>query len=377
MVAVGDGRKTGAAGIAGAGVAGFLELFIFHPLDTASKRLMHHRGRNFPPGSNFSQAVMGLRKVIFKEAAGTGLKKELGSLYPAFGYAVMYKMLQRSLQFGLHPIVSERLSQQYGTSFRATFGDKWYRTMIAASGGILIGIAEVILLPLDALKVKGQTGVRMISKSTMPTSPFVPSQPSARSIHTLTSTAASLSSPSTISAVVSKTLTRNTVSSFSSATPPPQQQLAPSPLSEILRRPAILANLYRGASWTAARNSFGCFALFGASVFVKDRVFLLEDHRRATFLQTFLSSVAGACASIAVAAPLDVVKVRVQASPLDAPIKGWKVVQAMVRNEGVMAFTKGVVPKMLASGPKVTFSFTIAQTIANWFAAKAEGKSLR
>ncbi|KAJ3111605.1 hypothetical protein HDU96_005537 [Phlyctochytrium bullatum] len=394
MVAMGgDGRrKTGAAGIAGAGVAGFLELFLFHPVDTASKRLMHHRGRNFPRGASFNEAVMGIRKVVFKEAAGSGFRKEIGSLYPAFGYAVLYKMLQRSLQFGLHPIVSEHLSQHYGTSFRATFGDKWHRTMIAASGGILIGIAEVILLPLDALKVKGQTGVKMISKPST-ASPFIPPAPtsstssaSSRNFHTATSN----TTHPTLSSAVSKTLARgkaaaafaaipsSSSSSSSSARPtPPAAAANASTLSEILRRPAILANLYRGATWTAARNSVGCFALFGASVFVKDRVFKLEDHRRATFVQTFLSSVAGACASIAVAAPLDVVKVRVQAAPLDAPIKGWRVVESMIRTEGVWAFAKGVVPKMLASAPKVTFSFTVAQTIANFFANKAAAMQSR
>ncbi|KAJ3216078.1 hypothetical protein HDU67_009958 [Dinochytrium kinnereticum] len=396
MVAMGgDGRRnTGAAGIAGAGVAGFLELFLFHPVDTASKRLMHHRGRNFPRGSNFSQAVAGIRKVIFKDMAGAGLRKELGSLYPAFGYAVMYKMLQRSLQFGLHPIVSEHLSKNYGSVFRATFGEKWNRTMIAASGGIIIGVAEVILLPLDALKVKGQTGTKMISKPTTSPSPFVPSPPqsnntpvsptasSTRKFHTTSSSHPT--SSSSIAAAVSKTLSRGKaavsvaaasgLSSSSSSSPASAAGAGNSTLSEIVRRPAILANLYRGATWTATRNSVGCFALFGTSVFVKDRVFLLEDHRRATFLQTFLSSVAGACASIAVAAPLDVVKVRVQAAPLDAPISGWRVVEAMVRTEGLGAFGKGVIPKMLASAPKVTFSFTIAQTIANWFATAAASR---
>lgn len=32
----------------------------------------------------------------------------------------------------------------------------------------------------------------------------------------------------------------------------------------------------RGASWTAARNAPGSFALFGGSAFVKDYVFALE-----------------------------------------------------------------------------------------------------
>lgn len=41
----------------------------------------------------------------------------------------------------------------------------------------------------------------------------------------------------------------------------------------------------RGASWTAARNAPGSFALFGGSAFVKDRVFKLEKYSDATFMQ--------------------------------------------------------------------------------------------
>jgi len=35
----------------------------------------------------------------------------------------------------------------------------------------------------------------------------------------------------------------------------------------------------------------------------------------------------------------------------------------MARNEGVSAFFKGLVPKLLMTGPKLTFSFWLAQTL--------------
>ncbi len=63
-------------------------------------------------------------------------------------------------------------------------------------------------------------------------------------------------------------------------------------------------NLYRGAGWTAARNAPGSFALFGANALVKERIFGLTDGRKATFWQTFVSSIFGAVASIAVSAPV-------------------------------------------------------------------------
>lgn len=63
-------------------------------------------------------------------------------------------------------------------------------------------------------------------------------------------------------------------------------------------------DIYIGAGWTAARNAPGSFALFGASAMVKDRVFGIEDHAKATFFHNFCASIAGAIASITISAPV-------------------------------------------------------------------------
>lgn len=108
-------------------------------------------------------------------------------------------------------------------------------------------------------------------------------------------------------------------------------------------------SLYRGASWTAARNAPGSFAvrrlkngkvkqlidllpppqLFGGSAFTKEYVFGLQDYRSATWYQNFIASIAGSVgsrspklssalalmlrplqvSSIAISQPLDVIKV--------------------------------------------------------------------
>ena len=62
--------------------------------------------------------------------------------------------------------------------------------------------------------------------------------------------------------------------------------------------------LYRGATWTAARNAPGSFALFGGSAVVKEYVFGLDEFGKATFFQNFVASIAGAVASITVSAPV-------------------------------------------------------------------------
>ncbi|KAJ8660889.1 hypothetical protein O0I10_003533 [Lichtheimia ornata] len=119
--------------------------------------------------------------------------------------------------------------------------------------------------------------------------------------------------------------------------------------------------LYRGAGWTAARNAPGSFALFGGSAFVKEHIFHLHDYNKATFFQNFCASIGGAVSSITVAAPLDVVKTRIQNRNFENPESGFKIVKDLVKNEGPSAFFKGLTPKILVVGPKLIFSFTVAQ----------------
>ncbi|KAJ1980288.1 high copy suppressor of abf2 [Dimargaris verticillata] len=122
-------------------------------------------------------------------------------------------------------------------------------------------------------------------------------------------------------------------------------------------------SLYRGGLWTAARNAPGSFALFGGAAFVKEYMCGLTDYSKATFLQNFFASIGGAVASITVAAPLDVVKTRIQNKPFDAPESGVSIITKMIRNEGFSAFFKGLTPKILVVGPKLIFSFTVAQQL--------------
>ena len=121
--------------------------------------------------------------------------------------------------------------------------------------------------------------------------------------------------------------------------------------------------LYRGAGWTAARNAPGSFALFGGSAWAKQSIFHLEDYNKATWGQNFVASVAGASASLIVSAPLDVIKTRIQNRNFENPESGFKIVGKMMRNEGILSFFKGLTPKMLMTGPKLVFSFWLAQTL--------------
>lgn len=112
-------------------------------------------------------------------------------------------------------------------------------------------------------------------------------------------------------------------------------------------------SLYRGWGWTAARNAPGSFALFGGSAFTKEYLFGLEDFSRATWVQNFVASIGGAVASITVAAPLDVVKTRIQNVNFESKTGGVTIIKDMIKNEGPTAFFKGLTPKILVVGPKL------------------------
>mmetsp|Transcript_38763 Transcript_38763/g.78163 ORF Transcript_38763/g.78163 Transcript_38763/m.78163 type:complete len:319 (+) Transcript_38763:62-1018(+) len=137
------------------------------------------------------------------------------------------------------------------------------------------------------------------------------------------------------------------------------ESLAGRGLFQIVREEGM--GLYRGAGWTALRNAPGSFSLFGGSSLAKQMMGLKEDSD-ATFLQESLASVCGATASITVAAPLDVIKTRIQ-SGRSGDKGGVRLIGELMREEGPGGFFRGLWPKLLVVGPKLVFSFTIAQQL--------------
>jgi Mitochondrial carrier protein len=194
--------------------------------------------------------------------------------------------------------VRDYLAKHHGNDFDSAFGKGTGKAIMNATAGSLIGIGEIVLLPLDVLKIKRQTNpdafrsrgfLRIVADEGM--------------------------------------------------------------------------GLYRGAGWTAARNAPGSFALFGGSAFAKEKIFKLQDYNAASWSQNFVASICGASASLVVSAPLDVIKTRIQNRNFDNPESGFRIVASMMKNEGVSSFFKGLTPKMLMTGPKLVFSFWLAQTL--------------
>ena len=239
-----------------------------------------------------------LNSVIFKSHAADPVVSRFFTLFPGLGYAAAYKVLQRVYKYGGQPFVRDFLSNNYGGGFDRTFGKGNGKAMMHATAGSIIGIGEIVLLPLDVLKIKRQTN---------------PEAFRGRGVMRIVAD-----------------------EGFS---------------------------LYRGWGWTAARNAPGSFALFGGSAAAKQYFYKLSDYNSATWGQNFVASIAGSSASLLVSAPLDVVKTRIQNQNFEVKKTGVRIITDMARHEGFSAFFKGLVPKLLMTGPKLTFSFWLAQTL--------------
>lgn len=292
------------ARLIGSAIAGVSELMIFHPVDTVAKRLMSTETNIVVMGSASSTAL-NLNQAVFKESYNKNPLSKVGSLFPGIGFGAVYKILQRVYKFGGQPVVKDKLSTLYGPQFDERFGRENGRTLLSATAGSIIGIGEVLLLPLDALKVKAQTA---------------------------------------------------------------PEQLKGRGVIDIFAKEGF--GLYRGAGWTIARNAPGSFALFGGNTAAKTYMGVGEDGARATWTQDAIASCAGATASITIAQPLDVIKTRIQNRPFNSPESGVSILKNLVKNEGVGGFFKGLTPKLLVVGPKLVFSFTIAQHTIAYFTTK-------
>ncbi|KAL7456992.1 hypothetical protein ACHAWC_008470 [Mediolabrus comicus] len=289
------------ARIIGSAVAGVSELALFHPVDTVAKRLMSTETQLITLSSP-AQTRLNLNNAIFRNCATEGFGQKAMSLFPGIGFGAAYKILQRVYKFGGQPVVLDMMTKRFGKDFDEKFGHKTGRTLLSATSGSLIGIGEIVLLPLDALKVKAQTA---------------------------------------------------------------PEQLRGRGLVDIFAKEGL--NLYRGAGLTAMRNAPGSFALFGGATAAKTWMGVGEDGVRATWAQDAIASCVGAIASISVAQPLDVVKTRIQNRPFDSPESGATIFKRLIQNEGVGGLFKGLTPKLLVVGPKLIFSFTVAQHLIGYF----------
>lgn len=305
------GEKAGPY-LVGSALSGVMEVGIFHPIDTMAKRLMSNtKSLEAAAAAGQTAEKVSLKKVIFADAANKGLGAKLKNMYPGIGFGTAYKILQRTYKFTAQPVLKGYLDRNFGDGYRSVFGKRLGEDMLHSTSGMFVGLGEIVLLPLDMLKIKAQTN---------------PAALSGRGV------------------------------------------------GEIFRTEGWA--LYRGWNWTAARNMPGSFALFGATSVIYSWVFDLDKNDKKTMFQTFCGSFMGGVASIAVSSPMDVIKTRIQNKPFDDPRSGAQVLGALFRNEGAGALFKGLVPKISLIGPKLVFSWTVAQILAQKLKANWPGGHL-
>lgn len=285
----------------GSSIAGILEIIIFHPVDTVAKRLMSNTETIFQKGPESKDNWKRLNRVLLKDAVNRNFVGKWLSLFPGVSFGAAYKVLQRTYKFGSQPILTDYMKKHYGDQIGKAFGKANERDMTNAFSGALVGIGEVVLLPLDVLKIKSQTNPDVLKGRGL------------------------------VDLIVNENF-----------------------------------RLYRGITWTAARNCPGSFALFGANSLVYTRIFGIKGPKDAKGYQIFFGSIAGGIASIVVSSPLDVIKTRIQNKPFDDARSGFKVFGDLMKEEGAHALFKGLTPKLSLIGPKLVFSFTIAQ----WLCAR-------
>lgn len=145
----GDGGWLSAGkGIVAGASAGVLELMVFHPVDTCTKRLMTNKGKVTDLAS--------LNQVLFRSAANLGPFGKAKSLFPGIGFAAVYKITQRAYKFGLQPTVLRFIDGINGPK-DGSKPSRSQKSFNSALAGSIMGMGEVALLPFDVLKIKAQT----------------------------------------------------------------------------------------------------------------------------------------------------------------------------------------------------------------------------
>ncbi|ETO27923.1 hypothetical protein RFI_09209 [Reticulomyxa filosa] len=142
--------------VIGSSVSGILEVIIFHPIDTIAKRLMSNTTAIFQSGAPRRENMARLNQVLFRKDVDRGFFGKWLSLFPGVSFGAVYKILQRTYKFGSQPILTPVITERYGTWFDHKFGRN-SKDMQNAVSGALVGMGEVVLLPLDVLKIKSQT----------------------------------------------------------------------------------------------------------------------------------------------------------------------------------------------------------------------------
>lgn len=159
MVAGGD--KSSMAYLKGSALSGVMEIGLFHPADTVAKRLMSNtRQVIFTRPLKVDTAVLG--ETLFQHNVNAGPLRKFSGLFPGISFGAAYKVLQRTYKWGSQPLLKGWLDNAAGDHYRAVFGKKTGTDLMNACAGAAVGAGEVLILPLDVLKIKSQVNPDML-----------------------------------------------------------------------------------------------------------------------------------------------------------------------------------------------------------------------
>lgn len=134
-------NKTRFKAIAGAALT---ETLCFHPSDTIQKRLMRNPKAIYDLHLPMRTNLINNFNICFRNQKTNNI-----SLYPGIGWALGYKLTQRIYKFNGQPIIEKGLNNY-------VFNNQ-NNVWCAGLSGALIGMGEIILLPLDIYKIRKQT----------------------------------------------------------------------------------------------------------------------------------------------------------------------------------------------------------------------------
>lgn len=128
--------------------------------------------------------------------------------------------------------------------------------------------------------------------------------------------------------------------------------------------------LYRGVGLTSLRQASNQATNFPTYHFLKGRLQRLQDIEDLPGYQSaVIGCISGAMGPL-VNNPIDIVKTRIQKTPNPEGLSGWvrflDVNKQILKNEGWVAFYKGVTPRVLRVAPGQAVTFAVYERVSRW-----------
>lgn len=288
------------ATICGPAAAGFAENLIFYPAEKVARVLEANKQPLNSAGGGVRGMFGNFFRVVMGGASPVTPLACVMNLYSGFGVAVGYRVLQRGFKYGGQPIIKSVLEDWVGQAYTNLFGQQWGRIMLDGSAGALLGTCEApLLLPLDALKVRLQINKQSVVNS---------------------------------------------------------GSLVKFMLNEGW-------GLYKGLGWTMTRNAIGSTSFFTS--YAMTREYLTHNNASSTLTtaQKLTASTIATMISITLSHPLDVIKTRLQSGHEAKDATGLRIAAEMIQREGLFSLWKGYLVKIPTAGPRVIFTYALAQTL--------------